>query len=94
MDNFDIVNSEPNANRLMALTLISSYLEKDSYQYKAIRNELTDEQIIEELIKLAIVFSASASLSLGTKPEELSSGHVLGILETLRKISHKPDSKG
>lgn len=76
-------------NRLLVLTLISSYLDKDMFQYEAVRSQLDSEEIIQELLRISVILAGSIACSADENPKEvqLSSEDVLKVLETLRRIS-------
>lgn len=79
-------------NRLIVLTLISAYLEKNLYQYEAIHRELQPDEIIDELLKISIILAGGIAMAKSEKDNtngerELKKEEVLEVIETLRKIT-------
>lgn len=69
-------------NRLFALTYISSYVDGDEFSVEAIEDQMTKEELIEELAQVSTILA----ITLGVFMDKENPASVSTVMETLRRI--------
>jgi len=70
--------------RLIALTYISARVDVDEFQIKAIEEELTPAELIEELSGIAVVLAST----LGLLMDKDDPKKIEDVIKILRRIEH------
>lgn len=74
-----------NENRLLALTYITAYLDNDEFQKKAVVDNISETELVQELTEIAVVLATT----IGIFTDEDHPENLHQIIKDLREISQR-----
>lgn len=72
-------------NRLMAITYITAFVSGDDFQTEAIQEQMSKEDLIEELASIAVVLTSTVGLFMNKSEDQ----RIPEVMELLRKIANE-----